>query len=101
MQVAALAPASAGRFYAADKRCQGLTELLARLRRPGYKPDMAYRASLFRGGWLLPVIYVLIGAFVAASHHYYSHAHQLTGVIEAILAIVLWPLVLLGVHINI
>jgi hypothetical protein len=56
---------------------------------------------LFRGGWLLPVIYVLIGAFVAASHHYYGHAHQLNGIVNAILAIVLWPLVLLGVHMNV
>ena len=62
---------------------------------------MAYRATAFGGGWLLPVIYVLVGAFVAASHHYYSHAHQLTGVINAVLAIVLWPLVLLGVHMNV
>jgi hypothetical protein len=62
---------------------------------------MAYRATAFGGGWLLPVIYVLIGAFVTAAHHYYAHAHQLTGVIDAILAIVLWPLVLLGVHMNV
>jgi membrane protein YdbS with pleckstrin-like domain len=69
--------------------------------RPGYKQAMTARATLFRGGWLIPVIYVLIGAFVAASHHYYSHAHKLTGLVDAVLAIVLWPLVLLGVHMNV
>jgi hypothetical protein len=62
---------------------------------------MAYRATAFRGGWLLPLIYVLVGAFVAASHHYYGHAHKLTGVVDAVLAILLWPLVLLGVHMNV
>jgi hypothetical protein len=62
---------------------------------------MAYRASLFRGGWLLPVIYVLIGAFVAAAHHYFGHAHKLAGVVDALLAIMLWPLVLVGVHMNV
>ena len=62
---------------------------------------MAYRATLFRGGWLLPVVWVLIGAFVAASHHYYSHVHQLTGLVDALLAIVLWPLVLAGVHMHV
>jgi hypothetical protein len=62
---------------------------------------MAYRATFFRGGWLLPVAYVVVGAFVAAAHHYFSHTHQLTGVIDALLAIVLWPLVLVGVHINV
>jgi len=62
---------------------------------------MTYRASMFRGGMLLPIIYLLVGAFVAASHNYYDHAHQLTGVANAVLAIVLWPLVLLGVHMNV
>jgi hypothetical protein len=62
---------------------------------------MAYRATAFGGGWILPVIYVLIGAFVAAAHHYYGHAHQLAGVVDALLAIVLWPLVLLGVHMHV
>jgi hypothetical protein len=62
---------------------------------------MAYRATAFGGGRLLPIIYIVVGAFVAAAHHYFSHTHQLTGVIDAILAIVLWPLVLLGVHINV
>lgn len=62
---------------------------------------MAYRATAFGGGWILPVVYILVGAFVAASHHYFSHAHQLTGVVDALLAIVLWPLVLLGVHMHV
>ncbi|MFL5894048.1 MAG: hypothetical protein ACJ76Z_02915 [Thermoleophilaceae bacterium] len=62
---------------------------------------MAYRATALGGGWLLPVIYVLVGAFVAAAHHYYSHAHQLAGVVNALLAIFLWPLVLLGIHIHV
>ena len=62
---------------------------------------MAYRASLFRGGWLLPVLWVVVGAFVAAAHHYFGHAHQLNGVIDALLAIALWPLVLLGVHMSV
>ena len=62
---------------------------------------MAYRASAFRSGWIMPVIYVLIGAFVAAAHHYYGHTHTLAGVVNALLAIVLWPLVLLGVHMHV
>ena len=62
---------------------------------------MTYRATAFRGGWILPVIYVLVGAFVAADHHYFSHTHQLSGVVDTLLAIVLWPLVLLGVHMHV
>ena len=62
---------------------------------------MAYRATALGGGWLLPVVYVVIGAFVAASHHYFNHTSQLAGVVDALLAIMLWPLVLLGVHMNV
>jgi hypothetical protein len=46
-------------------------------------------------------VWVVVGAFVAASHHYFSHTHQLSGVVDALLAIVLWPLVLVGVHISV
>ena len=38
---------------------------------------------------------------MAAAHHYYGHVHQLTGLADALLAIVLWPLVLLGVHMHV
>ena len=62
---------------------------------------MAYRATAFRGGWLLPVIYVLVGAFVAADHHYFTHADKVAGLVNTLLAIVLWPAVLLGVHMNV
>ena len=62
---------------------------------------MAYRATMLGGGWVLPVIYVIVGAFIAAAHHYYSHASHLAGVVNAVLAIILWPLILLGVHIHV
>jgi hypothetical protein len=62
---------------------------------------MTYRASLLGGSRLLPVIYIIVGAFVASSHHYFSHTSQLSGVVDTVLAIVLWPLVLLGVHMHV
>ena len=62
---------------------------------------MAYRATAFGGGWLLPVIYVIVGAFIAAAHHYFSHTSDLAGVVNALIAIFLWPLVLFGVHIHV
>jgi hypothetical protein len=49
----------------------------------------------------MPILWILVGAFVAAAHHYFSNVHQLVGVVDAVLAIVLWPLVLLGVHIHV
>ena len=50
---------------------------------------------------LLVAAYLIIGAFVAASHHYFSHVGGAKGIVSAILAIVLWPLILLGLNIHI
>jgi hypothetical protein len=55
---------------------------------------------MYRGS-ILPIIYVVVGAFVAASHHYYRHAGTVRGVGSALLAIFLWPLVLLGTNLHI
>lgn len=54
---------------------------------------------MFRG--ILPLAYVIVGAFVAADHHYYRHADTVRGVGSALLAIFLWPLVLLGTNLHI
>jgi hypothetical protein len=39
-----------------------------------------------------------VGAFVAAHHDYFAHAHGVKGVVSAVLAIVLWPPLLVGVN---
>ena len=49
---------------------------------------------------LVVAIYLIVGAFVAASHHYFSHVGSVKGVISALLAILLWPLVLFGVNLH-
>jgi hypothetical protein len=54
----------------------------------------------FRGG-LLPLVYVVVGAFVAGTHDYFDRVESLKGVGSALLAIFLWPLVLLGIDLNI
>jgi hypothetical protein len=47
------------------------------------------------------VVYVVIGLIVAASHHYFSHLNGIGPIISAVLAVVLWPLVLFGVSLHI
>lgn len=47
------------------------------------------------------VIWLLIGLVVAGAHHYYTHAHTLRLIVSAVLAVGLWPLVLLGVNLHI
>jgi hypothetical protein len=54
-----------------------------------------------RGPSLLTIIYIVIGIFVASDHHYLSHLNSVERVISAVLAIVLWPLILLHVNLHI
>jgi hypothetical protein len=46
-------------------------------------------------------VYLIIGGIVAATHHYWSHLHALKAWGSALLATVLWPLILLGVNLHI
>jgi hypothetical protein len=50
---------------------------------------------------LLGLIYLVAGVLVAATHHYFRNLHSLRLIASAVLAIVLWPLVLLGVDLHI
>jgi hypothetical protein len=52
-------------------------------------------------GGLLTIAYVVIGAFVAAANNYFSHVGTIEGVASAIIAILIWPLVLIGIDIRI
>ena len=50
---------------------------------------------------LLGVIYLVAGGIVSATHHYWSHLHALKPVVSAILAVLLWPLLLVGISLHI
>lgn len=50
---------------------------------------------------LLGLIYVAIGVFVAASKDYLDNLETLKRVVSAALAILLWPLLLLGIDLHI
>jgi len=47
------------------------------------------------------LIYVVIGVVVASSHHYFTHADHLKPLLSALLAVALWPLLLLGISLHI
>jgi hypothetical protein len=47
------------------------------------------------------VIWLVVGVFVAATHHFLEHLDSVDRVGSAILAVLLWPLVLLHVHVGI
>jgi hypothetical protein len=50
---------------------------------------------------ILIIAYLVVGVFVANSHHYFTHLNSLSSVLSALLAVVLWPLVLFGVSLHI
>jgi len=55
---------------------------------------------------LVPVLYILIGVLVAVGvvgdeRNYFSNLDSLEQIVEMLLAILLWPLVLLGVGLDI
>lgn len=46
------------------------------------------------------VIYLVLGFFVAQDHNYLQNLDSLGRIISAVLAVVLWPLVVLGVDLQ-
>jgi hypothetical protein len=53
------------------------------------------------GGGIGTIVYVIIGAFVAAANHYFAHVGTFARIASAVIAILLWPLVLIGIDIRI
>jgi hypothetical protein len=50
---------------------------------------------------LLGIVYLIVGALVAATHHYSAHVHSAKMIASAVLVILLWPLLFLGINLHI
>jgi hypothetical protein len=50
---------------------------------------------------LVAAIYVVIGIFVANDHDYFRSMGAIKPFISAVLAVLLWPLILLGINLHI
>ena len=50
---------------------------------------------------LLGLIWVIVGVALAAQKNYLENIHGWRGVVSAVLAILLWPLLLLGIDLHI
>ena len=55
---------------------------------------------MFRSRFLF-VLWVVIGIVVAATHEYFEKLDTVRLLLSAVLAILLWPLVLLGIDLHI
>jgi hypothetical protein len=53
-----------------------------------------------RGPGLFTLAYIIIGAFVAGIYRYFRGVSDLEAIVSALLAIFLWPLVLLGIDLK-
>jgi len=56
---------------------------------------MRSEATVFVSG-----VYLTVGLVVASSHGFVGHLNGLMPILSAVLAVVLWPLVLLGVDLH-
>jgi hypothetical protein len=50
---------------------------------------------------LLGAAYLIAGGIIAGTHHYYVHLHTARQIGSAVLAILLWPLLYLGIDLHI
>jgi hypothetical protein len=50
---------------------------------------------------LLIIAYVVIGAILAGTRGYFADVNTLETIVSAVLAILLWPLLLLGVNLHV
>ena len=50
---------------------------------------------------IVSLVYLVVGVIVASSHHYFAHVTTLKPLLSAVLAVLLWPLLLLGIDLHI
>jgi hypothetical protein len=50
---------------------------------------------------LLGIVYLVVGVAVAASYNYFKNLDTLRFIGSAVLAVVLWPLLLIGIDLHI
>ena len=50
---------------------------------------------------LSSIIWIIVGILLASAHGYLTHVDRLRPIISALLAIFLWPLLLLGINLHV
>lgn len=53
-----------------------------------------------RLGGVIFIVYIVIGVVVAAGNDYFENLDALKPIASAVIAVLLWPLVLLGVNLH-
>jgi hypothetical protein len=47
------------------------------------------------------ILWLVVGVLVASTHHYLAHVGTVKLIVSALLAIILWPLLLVGSNLHI
>jgi hypothetical protein len=50
---------------------------------------------------LTSIVWLIVGILLASSHHYLTHIETWRPLVSALLAILLWPLLLLGIDLHV
>jgi len=50
---------------------------------------------------LSTIIWLVVGVLIASAHHYLEKLDAIRPVVSAALAVVLWPLLLLGINLHV
>ena len=54
----------------------------------------------YRFSSIVVIVYLVIGLIVASGHAFFANLNALMPILSAVLAVLLWPLVLLGVNLH-
>ncbi len=65
-------------------------------RRHGY-----VRGVFFRRPSLVTIVWIVVGVAIAASKSYFDNLDTAKRILSAVLAVVLWPLLLLGIDLHV
>jgi hypothetical protein len=47
------------------------------------------------------ILWLVVGVLVASTHHYLAHVGTVKLIVSALLAIILWPLLLVGINLHV
>jgi hypothetical protein len=50
---------------------------------------------------LTSIVWLIVGVLLASSHHYLHNVNTIKPIVSALLAIFLWPLLLLGINLHV
>jgi len=59
-----------------------------------------YVTATVRVSTIVTIVYLVVGVIIAADHHYFRDVDRIKEIAEAVLAVIAWPLLLLGVDLR-